>query len=218
MNPNQNTYIQNIGPCVKDVKTLSEMIRKDLTLANEKDRSIGVLFEDLSTNCDHSAQNQLSALEATLKGFATTLARTELCRKALYQRIRPLGETFLIVSSRNTQKILSSIQKRDNAFKKVTNLPRVENDPRIAEHNSMRQAAYSANAEVEQEVKLWYGTYNADMKKALREYAHAQMEFAAKALEQWSSFVESITYLDFNKDTEAIVNMLEQGAIDVQNM
>jgi hypothetical protein len=65
-----------------------------------------------------------------------------------------------------------------------------------------------------QDVRNWYLQYNGDLKRTLREYAHAQMEFAAKALEQWSNFVEDLTLLDFGRDTDEIVSMLEQnGAI-----
>ena len=37
------------------------------------------------------------------------------------------------------------------------------------------------------------------------------MEFAAKALEQWSCFLEDLTLLDFSRDTDEMVTMLEEG-------
>jgi hypothetical protein len=107
--------------------------------------------------------------------------------------------------------VLTYLQKREAAVRKAQRLPAPQNDPKLADHNRLRIQAVQANTQAIQEVKSWYARYNNELKSDFREYAHAQMEFAAKALEQWSNFVEDLTIMDFASDTDKIVCMLEQN-------
>jgi hypothetical protein len=200
---------QKAALCMRDVKNLSELVRKNMNLANEKDRSVGVLCEGLADGCEKAAEHQLPAVQSVLMGFATVLARVELHRKTLYQRIRPVAETSLLQSSRTTPPVLTSLQRREQAVKKAQRLPPADRDPRAAQSHQIRSQAVAINADAIRDVKAWCSEYNHDLKSSFREYAHAQMEFAARALEQWSAFLEDLTLVDFATDTDQIVTMLE---------
>lgn len=202
---------QSITLCIKDVKNLSEIVRKNLALANDKERSLGVLCEQLYESCSAAAQLQLSTVQSALMGFSCTLQRIELQRQALFQRIAPLSANALLISAKNTHTVGQALQKRDLAIKKAQNLPPAATDPKAAQSNLIRTQAVSLNNQATQEVRNWCIQYNADLKSSVREYAHAQMEFAAKALEQWSCFLEDLTLLDFSRDTDEMVTMLEEG-------
>ena len=123
MRANMDVAGQNITLCIRDVKNLSEIIRKNLALANDKERSVGVLCEQLYESCSAAAQLQLSTVQSALMGFACTLQRIELQRQALFQRIAPLSANALLISSRNTQAVGQALQKRELAIKKAQNLP-----------------------------------------------------------------------------------------------
>jgi hypothetical protein len=200
---------QKAAQCMRDVKNLSELVRKNMHLANEKDRSVGVLCEGLADGCEKAAEHQLPAVQSVLMGFATVLARVELHRKNLYQRVRPVAETCMFQSSRATPPVLATLQRRDQAVKRAQNLPPAEKDPRAAQSHQIRAQAVAVNSDAIRDVKTWCIEYNRDLKTSLREYAHAHMEFAAKALEQWSNFLEDLTLVDFTDDTDQIVTMLE---------
>ena len=203
---------QNMSSVLHDVRNLSPIIRKDLSSANDKDRSVGVLCEQLSESCERASQHQRPTVQSALLGFATILARVELARKELYQRISPLSGNFLVTSSQQVSQVSQAIKKRDAALKKAQKLPPAQHDPKAAKNNAIRTQASSLNAEAIQEIRNWSNGFHDDVKKNLREYAHAQMEFAVKALEQWSNFIEDLTLLDFNRDTDEIITMLEDGA------
>lgn len=204
---------QNFTLIMRDTKNYAPIIRKDMAAANEKDRSIGNLCEQLADSCNSASNNQRPTIESALIGFATILCRVELYRKALYQRILPLSSSILVDPSNSIQQVNAILKKRDVAMKKAQRLPPPNNDPKIAQNNLLRTEATNLNAQAVQEARNWQSGFNVNLKKSLREYAHAQMEFAAKALEQWSNFIEDLTLLDFNRDTDEIVTMLEEGSV-----
>ena len=218
MKSNFDVAGQNISLCIRDVKSLSDLVRKNMALANDKDRSVGVLCEQLAESCEAAAQLQMPTVQSALMGFATILARVELQRKALYQRISTLAQNALLIPSKNTAAVAQSLAKREQAIKKAQHLPPPENDPKIAQNNQIRTQAIALNNHATQDVRSWYIQYNQDLKRTVREYAHAQMEFAAKALEQWSIFMEDLALLDFNSDTDQMVTMLEEGGAMSQNV
>lgn len=203
---------QNISLLMRDTKNLSPIIRKDMAAANEKDRSIGNLCEQLADGCIAASNHQRPTVQSALIGFATILSRVELSRKALYQRILPLSSNILVDPSGSTQQVSAVLKKRDLAMKKAQRLPPPNNDPNVAKNNLFRTEANSLNSQALQEARVWQNGYNMNLTKSLREYAHAQMEFAAKALEQWSNFMEDLTLLDFSRDTDEIITMLEEGS------
>ena len=207
---------QNISLLLHDVHNLSMTIRKDMIAANEKDRSIGFLSEQLAECCYRASEHQKTTVQSALVGFATILCRVELARKALYQRMAPLSSAFLATSAGTVQQVYQIVRKRDAAMKKAQRLPAPQYDPQPIKSNALRTQATELNTQSVQEIKTWHNVYNNDIKETLREYAHAQMEFAALALEQWSSFLEDLTVLDFNRDTEDIMNMLEFNPQDAQ--
>jgi hypothetical protein len=206
---NLDVAAQRAMLCMRDVKSLSELVRKNMTLANEKERSVGVLCESLSDGCEKASQPQLPAVQSVLMGFATVLARVELQRKTLYQRVRPITESFMLQSSRTTAPVVATLRRREQAIKRAQGLPPAERDSHAAQSHQIRSQAIAVNSDAIRDVKLWCTEYNRELKVALREYAHAQMEFAAKALEQWSNFLEDLTLVDFADDTDQIVTMLE---------
>jgi hypothetical protein len=195
--------------CMRDVKSLSELVRKNMTLANEKERSVGALCEALSDGCEKASQPQLPAVQSVLMGFSTVLTRVELQRKALYQRMRPISESFLLQSSRTTSPVVATLRRRDQAIKRAVALPPADRDPHGPQSHQIRLQAVTVNTDAIRDVKLWCNEYNRELKGSLREYAHAQMEFAAKALEQWSNFLEDLTLVDFADDMDQVVTMLE---------
>lgn len=202
---------QSITQLMRDTKNLSPIIRKDMNAANEKDRSIGNLCEQMAESCNKISAFQRPTVQSALIGFATILCRVELSRKALYQRILPLSQNILVEPSGSTQQVAAILKKRDIAMKKAQRLPPPNNDPNVQKNNLLRTEANSLNSQALQEARVWQNNYNVNLAKSLREYAHAQMEFAAKALEQWSNFMEDLTLLDFNRDTDEIITMLEEG-------
>ncbi|KAH0786003.1 hypothetical protein GPJ56_010137 [Histomonas meleagridis] len=183
-------------------------------MANEKERSVGILCEQLAEMCETASKNQFSTVQTTLVGFATILYRIELSRKSLYQRINILSENFLLNSSKNVQATIQELAKRDSAFKKIQKIPPAENDPHAAKNNALLTQASQTNIQVCNSVQAWSNQYNTELKNDLREYAVAQMEFAAKALEQWTNFLSDLAILDFNTDTDEAISMLEE---DVEN-
>lgn len=200
---------KNIDGCIKGVRINSEEVRKNMGLANEKGRSIGTLVDGLAEGVQKAAQLQQSAMKSSLSGFASVLNRVENSRKALYQRITALSQTALAASSKSSVGYATALKKRDDAIRKVIALPATSQNDQAG--NQARVAASSANALAIQESRSWFGQYNVELKKTLRDYAHAQMEFSARALEQWSMFMEDLALLDFNRDTDEIVTLLEQG-------
>jgi hypothetical protein len=203
---------QKARTCIRDVKSLSELVRKDMTLANEKERSVGFLCEKLAEDCEKLAQERLPSVQAALLGLATVLARVELHRKGLYQRMIPLAANCVLTPAKGAQPALTALERRDQAVRKTQRLPPAERDPRAAQSNLLRTQAKTMNSEAVREMQAWYDMYSSDLKQSLREYAHAQMEFAARALEQWSGFLADFTLLDFSEDIDEVVTKLETGA------
>ena len=200
---------KNIDACLKAVRIHTDDVRKNMNLANEKNRSIGTLSEGLSEGVEKAAQLQQSAMRSSLIGFATILARVEFSRKSLYNRMASISQTAFVAPAKSSVSYATSLKKRDDSLRRIIALPQnSQNDQQI---NQLRVAATSANSLAIQETRSWFGQYNAELKKNLRDYAHAQMEFAARALEQWSIFMEDLALLDFNRDTDEIVSLLEQG-------
>ena len=200
---------KNIDACLKAVRVHTDEIRKNMNLANEKSRSIGTLSEGLSEGVEKAAQLQQSAMRSSLIGFATILARIEFSRKSLYNRMATISQTAFLAPAKSSINYATALKKRDDALRRIVALPQgYSNDQQI---NQLKVAASSANSLAVQESRSWFGQYNAEIKKNLRDYAHAQMEFAAKALEQWSIFMEDLALLDFNRDTDEVVSLLEQG-------
>jgi hypothetical protein len=195
------------------VKSLSELVRKDLTLANEKERSVGFLCENLAEDCERLAQERLPSVRAALLGLATALARVELHRKGLYQRMMPLAASCILTPAKSSQPVLTALDKRDQAVRKAQRLPPARPDPRLAQNNSLRTQAETMNIEAVRQLNDWYSVYTSDLKKSLREYAHAQMEFAARALEQWSAFLADFALLDFSDDIDQVITKLETDVV-----
>ncbi|EAY22175.1 hypothetical protein TVAG_093490 [Trichomonas vaginalis G3] len=201
---------RKIEESVVAVRLKADSVRKIMKAANQKGRSVGALSEEFADGVEKAATNQFDAVHASLIGFSTILGRVEFLRKACYQRIDALSQTALVNQSKPAQGLQTSLNKRNEALRILqtqTNVPAA--DQKAVQ---TRITAQGANNLAMQEARQWYTQYNVELKRVLREYAHAQMEFAAKALEQWSNFMEDLALLDFNTDTDAIVTKLEQGA------
>jgi len=202
--------------CIKDVKTYSEPIKKGFSSSNEKSKSIGILSEELSEAIEKAAQNQLSAVRTALMGFSTILARVEYSRKVLYQKINTLAPTIFLQPSQSVGPFAATLAKRDESIKKALSIPTTD-VARASQVNAYRIAASALNTQTTQEARTWFVQYNADLKRSLREYALAQLEYSAKALEQWSVFLSDLAVIDFAKDTDEMISMLEQGAVMTTN-
>lgn len=209
---------QQILNVVRDVKIISETMRKDIGIANEKDRSIGILAEQFAECCHKTAQVQFTGSQNALRDFSNTIARVELARKGLYQRIYPISQSALIVPSQNVVPIGNALKKREEAFKRIALLPPPENDPNANQNSAIRIDANTQNGICVTETRNWMNTYHNELKKNLREYAYAQMEFAAKSLEQWSGFMERLAVLDFTHDTHDAITLLEEGRAYQQSL
>ena len=210
MSKNVDVISDNIDSCVRSIRIHSEEFRSNMNLSNEKDRSVGTIAEGISDGVEKAAQGQFTSVKTSLTGFATILSRVEYSRKSLYQRINSLAQGAFTGPAKSSINYSSSMKKREEAIKKLANLSPSATD-QVA--NQVRLTASNANATAIQESRAWFGQYNTEMRRVFREYAHAQMEFAAKALEQWSCFMEDLALLDFNRDTDELVSMLEQTTV-----
>lgn len=201
---------KRIEESVVAVRLKAETVRKVMKAANQKGRSVGALSEEFADGVEKAATNQFDAVHASLIGFSTILGRVEFLRKALYQRIDALAQTTLVNQSKPAQGLQTSLSKRSESLRILQTQTNAQPGDQKAVQS--RITAQGSNNLAMQEARTWYTQYNVEMRRCLREYAHAQMEFAAKALEQWSNFMEDLALLDFNTDTDAIVTKLEQGA------
>jgi hypothetical protein len=204
---------QKVGLCLRDVKGQCNMIRKTLGLANEKERSISALCSGLADGCDEASQGQLAAAQSTLLGFAAVIRRAENPRQVLCDRLAPLSTSFLARAFDTMDLVLEPLQKREKVVRKAQRLPVVDKDGQADKHNQVRDQAAAVNRDAIREARAWYGTYSTELRKVFKEYATAQMEFAARALEQWSQFLEDLPLVDFSDDTDQIVTMLEGDSV-----
>jgi hypothetical protein len=204
---------QKVALCLRDVKGQSNMIRKNLELANDKERSISGLCNGLAEGCVGASQGQLPASQSALLGFASVIRRAEVPRQVLCERVAPLSSSCLMPAFKNMERVLASLQKREQIFRKAQRLPPADKEGQAVKANQIRAQATAANGEAIRDARIWYSTYSNDLRNAFKEYAAAQMEFAARALEQWSAFLEDLALVDFSDDTDNIVMMLEGDSV-----
>lgn len=167
-------------------------------------------MEQMSEGVSKAAENQMPVVNIALNGFATITLRCELARKSLYERLHGFSSGLFNAASRNTVPLSESLTKRSETLRK---LGAAQRKKPTQEHPKQQQAARSANDATITEVRQWLGPHGGDTKRLLREYAMAQIEYSARAIEQWSSFLEDLALLDFSKDTDDVVSMMERGAI-----
>lgn len=201
----------SIDECVKDIRVKSDAFRKNLTESNNKERSVGALAEGFSEGVEKAAQNQLPSVKSALIGFSTILARIEYSRKSLYQRLGNVSQQAFVVAARSATDVNKVIKKRSDSFRDISNLTSHPNAD-VSRVNKARLNAVTDNSAAIQTTRTWLGQFNMELKNTLRTYAHAQMEFAARSLEQWSNFMEDLALLDFNRDADEMVSILEQGS------
>ena len=203
---------------LKDVRMGAPAFRKLLNQSNEKNRSVGVLSEQFAECCNKTAQVQFSGVKEALEEFSNTLARVELARKGYYQRMRPLCEAALVPPEHGAVVVSSALIRRDEAIRKVSLLPPPENDPNSNQNSHIRLDAKQTNGTCMHETQNWLKTYHINLKKSLRDYAYAQIEFAARGLEQWSNYMEKLAVLDFSHDTDEVITLLEEGRMYQQGL
>ena len=217
-----SSSVDSIGQQVflnlRDLRMGAPALRKIMNLANEKNRSVGVLSEQFAECCNKTAQVQFSGVKEALEEFSNTLARVELARKGFYQRMRPLCEAALVPPEHGAGVVSASLMRRDEAIRKVSLLPPPENDPNANQNSHLRLNAKQTNGTCIHDTQNWFSTYHINLKKSLREYAYAQMEFAARGLEQWSNYMEKLAVLDFSHDTEEVITLLEEGRMYQQGL
>jgi hypothetical protein len=213
MTTNVDVAGQKVALCLRDVKGQSDIIRKNLALANDKEQSISALCDGLAEGCEGASQGQLPAAQSALLGFASVIKRAEASRRVLCDRLAPLSNSCLTVPFQNIDPVLVSLQRREARFKKAQRLPTADKEGQAAKNNQTRTQAAIANGEAIREARTWCAAYGSDLRRVFKEYAAAQMEFAARALEQWSVFLEDLTLVDFGDDTDNIVMMLEGDGI-----
>ena len=202
----QDLVSQKLSLLFKDVGGLSGKIRKELTASNEKNRSVGFLQEQLEQSCELTSQHQEPTTRSALIGFGTIIERVEYSRKCLYLRLKTVNESFLQSSSQTAGYVQQSLQKRTQSLRRLESSP--------GDGVSRTNAATQNSATVEDVVR-WSEQYNQELRRFMRDYAHSQLEFASRCLENWSTFMEDISLLDFSSDTDNVVRMLEEGGSKV---
>lgn len=167
-------------------------------------RSVGYLTEILAEHVEEAALEQEPVLRKVLLQFATEALRIEYLRKSLYERIRPYSQTILLNSANNSYRVQNAISKRTKAMGKVKTIHPVDHVS-IAENNNTRMFSRDASLAAASEIRNWMEPHGRELKEWLRNYALAQLEYSAKALEHWSKFTEMIATTDFSKGTEDLM-------------
>lgn len=193
------------------VKGSANPIQKYISEVCEKEQSVETSFEQLAESASTASNTQRSTVQLLLLGFASTIKRVEANRKTLYEKLSPYGINFLVSSAESVSPLINTLKKRDSAMKRASKLTPPKNDDQAAKNKTIRSDAVQMNSQFVQEFKSWQRSYHQELTKIMREYSYAQLEFAAKSLEQWSNFAEDIELLDFDRDTDEMITLLEDG-------
>ena len=211
------TVPQQLAENAKNVKNLAEPIKKAMNAANDEDQTNIQIYSQLIECCQTTAEDQFNATKLALEGFASIVKRVEDTRNPVFSKVRSVAETFLVSPAQNANSLIDSLKKRADILKKVETLPPPEKDQKANKHSSIRLAGNSLNSACIHETRSWMHQLNIDVKKSLREYASAQMEFATHSLEAWSKFYDGLTILDFSSDVDDMITLLEEGKLPEYN-
>lgn len=214
---NQNNTSFSIGEKVYnsiiDVKKHAEQIRKMIASINQEEQDLCDLSNQLSKCCQECAKEQFPCTHLAIDGFSSTISKVESARNTLFRTIFPISEHFLKGPDESAMLTISDLKKREQAFAKVKNLPPIEKDLNANKNTILRREAMSTNNVCINSIKNWNNQYHTDLKRSLREYAFAQVQFASRSLEIWSNFSECLAIIDFYQDTDDVITLLEDGKI-----
>ena len=203
---------QEVFLILKDFKNKQEFLRQLFHSCNEKIKSVGILYENLSETIELLSDKEFSGIKQSLIGFSTIIRRIEYYRKILYQREDLLINNLFLNNIESYNSIYNLFTKRDESILKVRNIK--SNDlSKSNQNNNLRITASTINTQCIQESFTWFGQFNNELKKLIKDFAEIEIEFSCHCIEQWSNFIEDLTLIDFNKDTDEIISILEQGNI-----
>jgi hypothetical protein len=171
------------------LERFSGLLRNDLNLIAEKERSLGFLNESLGDVLQDLSTNQYPKVREFINQFNVALAQVEYARKVMYFRTRRLADAALASIPERSRAVKSLLRERELAFTRCLRRQgtrAAEPDPRpVASYRSInQQAVQSVGTEMRQLLR--------EVGQTITSFAHGQMELYASMLQVWQGVIAEI--------------------------
>jgi hypothetical protein len=182
------------------------LLRNDLNLIAEKERSLGFLNESLGDVLQDLSVNQYPKIREMITQFNVALAQVEYARKVMYFRTRRLTDESLASVPEQTRAVKSILRGREIAYtrrlraqgKKAT-----EVDPRpVIAYKSINQQAV-------QSVGTYLRQLLGEVGQTITSFAHGQMELYAGMLQVWEKVIVDIDESTVDDEGAEVAGTLE---------
>ncbi|KAH0794507.1 hypothetical protein GPJ56_001532 [Histomonas meleagridis] len=204
-----------IYSCTDVLEKFAALLKNDITMIAEKERSLGYLNESMSDIFSDLTINQYPKAKEVLNAFINSLSQIEFGRKVMYQRSHQLAQSSFTSTLDLAKKAKSLLKEREaslskymqvKAAKEKSTKPSSQLDEKLTASKTSFQAA---NAQAIQATSTFTNQLHRDLILTLSSFAHAQMEFYAREIEVWSKTIEAIDKNTIDDDTESIVNSFQ---------
>lgn len=201
---------QVIYNCVEVLGKFQEMLKSDIVLIAEKQRSLGFINESMQDVFTDLTTNMYPKAREVLNLFITSLTQVEYARKTMYSRYRLLAQNSFAATIELATKVKGLLIDRENAYKNY--LAAVEKKQRTAQPKPQDEIKFSQatstfqtlNTQTIQAAGTYANQLNRDLVTTLSSFAHAQMELYAKSVEVWANTIEAIDQAALEEDTDAM--------------
>lgn len=186
-------------------------VKEEITVIAEKERSVGVLNEQLTDAFFEISKPQFEKSKEVLNMFISCLSQVEYARKVMYSRDHQLASMSFTSSLELAKTCMELLKKRDQAIRQY-NQTRAQASKTAAQITAATTNCQTANTQAIQAAATYANQLHRDLITILSSYAHAQMELYAKSLEAWAKFIDKIDEINLEDDTTTVVNRLKESA------
>jgi hypothetical protein len=171
------------------LEKFSGLLRNDLTLIAEKERSLGFLNESLGDVLQDLSTNQYPKARDLINKFNSALAQVEYARKVMYFRTRHLSDESLTSIPERARVVKALLREREVAFTRrlrAQGTTASEPDPRpVASYRSINQQAVQVAGSALRQLLGEVG-------QTIVSFAHGQMELYVGMLQVWQKVIVDI--------------------------
>lgn len=201
---------------VEVLERFAALLKNDMALIAEKERSLGFVNESLSDVLTDMTTNQFQRAKELINLFISSLTQIEYARKILYHRTHLLAQNSLQSTIDQAKAVKLLIKDRETAISRYLQAKNAhQHAARPTEASEMKVSKSSAavrslNQQTIQSTGTFANQLHRDLVTVLGSFAHAQMELYAKQVEVWAHAIEEIDQCCLDEDTDEITVSLQK--------
>ena len=200
---------------VEVLERFAALLKNDMALIAEKERSLGFVNESLSDVLTDMATNQFQHAKELINLFISSLTQIEYARKILYHRTHLLAQNSLQSTIDQAKAVKLLIKDRETAIARYLQAKHTQQNSRMTQATEMKVSKSSAavralNQQTIQSTGTFANQLHRDLVTVLGSFAHAQMELYAKQVEVWAHAIEEIDQCCLEDDIDDVTVSLQK--------